>query len=271
MRSLLPLLLLLPACATPTHAPPCFERVQSWTLRSAALAEQRRVFVYLPRGYDAPDARLPVLYMPDGGIGEDLPHVVDAVAAGELWGTMQPVIVVGIENTDRRRDLTGPTDVPKDREIAPRAGGAAAFRTFLRDELMPEVERRYRTGGVTALVGESLAGLFVVETFLEQPELFDHCIAFSPSLWWNDAQLVARAPELLGQRGEDAGTLYLTTANEPGIIAATQRLVAALAAADTDTSWWHYQPMPEQFHDTIYRASAPRALRRTFPAPPRGR
>ncbi len=74
-------------------------------------------------------------------------------------------------------------------------GGSAAFRRFIRAELMPLVNARCRTTGETAIVGESLAGLFVVETFLLEPDLFDTYVAFDPSLWWNDAYLVKRAAE----------------------------------------------------------------------------
>ncbi|WP_198422011.1 alpha/beta hydrolase-fold protein [Stenotrophomonas acidaminiphila] len=58
---------------------------------------------------------------------------------------------------------------------------------------MPEIERRYRTTGSRGIIGESLAGLFIVETLFEQPTLFDTWIAFSPSLWWNDAALTRSA------------------------------------------------------------------------------
>ena len=55
------------------------------------------------------------------------------------------------------------------------------------------IDARYATTGERAIVGESLAGLFVVETFLREPELFDTYVAFDPSLWWNDAGLVTGA------------------------------------------------------------------------------
>jgi len=99
---------------------------------------------------------------------------------------MRPFILVGIENTARRRDLTGPTTSAEDKKIAPKVGGSAAFRQFIREELIPTVKQRYRTTAETAIVGESLAGLFVVETLLLEPGLFDTYLAFDPSLWWNN-------------------------------------------------------------------------------------
>jgi predicted alpha/beta superfamily hydrolase len=82
----------------------------------------------------------PVLYMPDGGIEEDFLHVAGLVQVSVGNGTMRPFILVGIENTARRRDLTGPTTRAEDKKIAPKVGGSAAFRQFIREELMPTVK-----------------------------------------------------------------------------------------------------------------------------------
>ena len=164
---------------------------ETFTIASKSLGETRRINVYAPADYAASaDLRLPVLYMPDGGIKEDFLHVAGLVQVLTGNGTMRPFLVVGIENTERRRDMTAPTEKAEDQRIAPRVGGSAAFRAFIRDELMPEVKKRYRTTNESAIVGESLAGLFVVETFLLAPEMFDTYIAFDPSLWWNDEKLV---------------------------------------------------------------------------------
>jgi predicted alpha/beta superfamily hydrolase len=121
-------------------------------------------------------------------------------------------VLVGIENTQRRRDLTGPTQNEEDKKIAPHVGGSAAFRKFLRDELMPDVKARYRTTDETAIVGESLAGLFVIETFLLEPDLFDTYIAIDPSLWWNDSALVKSASERLRTQPKANKWLWFSSA-----------------------------------------------------------
>ena len=71
----------------------------------------------------------------------------------------------------------------------------------------------------TAIVGESLAGLFAVETFLLEPELFDTYIAIDPSLWWNDRGLVKGAAERLRSRPKLEKTLYLANSDEKEIAA----------------------------------------------------
>jgi predicted alpha/beta superfamily hydrolase len=172
----------------------------SLTIASRVLGERRRINVHLPAGYAASRGRrYPVLYMPDGGLDEDFPHVVNTVDSLIALGAIRPVIVVGIPNTQRRRDLTGPTRVASDSAIAPRVGGSAAFRAFIRDELFPTIAARYRVTDERAIVGESLAGLFIVETLLEAPAMFDHYVAFDPSLWWDRGALVDAAPARLAR------------------------------------------------------------------------
>jgi predicted alpha/beta superfamily hydrolase len=232
----------------------------SFTMDSRTLAERRVINVYTPPGYAASGDSLPVLYMLDGGLAEDFPHVANTIDS--LIGLRQigPVIVVGIQNTERRRDLTGPTSVAQDSTIAPHVGGSAAFRTFIRTELMPEVKRRYRTSDETAIVGESLAGLFIVETFLLEPELFHRYIALDPSLWWNDGALVAGAGARLNHTVAGHRTLFLASASEPTIVEPTARLVDLLKAQHPAWLSWEYEPRPDLEHGTIFRAVAPGAF-----------
>lgn len=238
---------------------------ETFTMASTTLKEVRRINVWTPPAYrDAPDLRLPVLYMPDGGIQEDFLHVAGLLQVSILNGTMRPFILVGIENTERRRDMTGPTESAEDRKIAPRVGGSPAFRAFLRSELMPDVRRRYRTTDETAIVGESLAGLFVVETFLREPDLFDTCIAFDPSLWWNDGRLLAGASDMLRNRPAGSTRLYLAHSDEPGLADVTRRLAGILKTGAFPGVEWHYEPLPGETHATIYHPAALRAFRLLF-------
>lgn len=251
-----------PATPSATPAAPVVQH-ESFTLASRALGEVRRINIYRAPGHAAGGL---VLYMPDGGLQEDFPHVTSAVDAAVRAGEMQPAVVVGIENTERRRDMTGPTAVAKDREIAPRVGGSAAFRAFIRDELMPEVRRRVPGGGRTAIVGESLAGLFVVETFFVEPGMFDVSIALSPSLWWNDQALVRGASERLRAMSGRTETLYIASAGDDDPDGAVAGLAAALRADAPAGLTWYFEPRPDLQHSTIYRAAAPGIFKKLFPA-----
>jgi predicted alpha/beta superfamily hydrolase len=241
---------------------------ETFTIDSKILRERRRINVYTPPGYkESPDARMPVLYMPDGGIAEDFLHVAGLVQVSVGNGTMRPFLLVGIENTQRRRDMTGPTENEDDKKIAPRVGGAAEFRAFIRDELIPQVNARYRTTGERAIVGESLAGLFVVETFLLEPDMFDTYIAFDPSLWWNNQKLVKGAGERLRSRPKLDKRLYFASSDEKGIEEVTQRFAEALAKDAPAGIDWHYEMMPDEKHSTIYHPAALKAFRAVFKLP----
>jgi predicted alpha/beta superfamily hydrolase len=241
---------------------------ETFTIDSRILGETRRINVYFPPAYaEAPNSRLPVLYLLDGGLAEDFLHVVGLVQVLGGNGTMRPFLLVGIENIQRRRDLTGPTENADDKKIAPRVGGSGAFRAFLRRELIPQVEARYRTTKERAIVGESLAGLFVVETFLLERDLFDTYIAFDPSLWWNNQKLVTDAANHLHSGTQRATTLYFACSGEPEITAITQRLATILAKNAPPSVHWHYEQMPAEQHATIFHPGALKAFRAVLQPP----
>ena len=257
------LLLLIAACSRQAveTAPPH----ESFTLDSQVMQETRRINVYLPPDYAATDpARYPVVYMPDGGLQEDFPHIANTIDTAIRGGEMRPVILVGIENTERRRDMTGPTGVASDREIAPRVGGSALFRAFIADELIPHIDDRYRTTDEAGIIGESAAGLFIVETFFLQPELFDTWIALSPSLWWNNHELVDKAAARLEARPDLVGTLFLSSAEETDIVPHVARLGEILQESAPAGLTWYCEPRPDLLHSNIYRTVSPQVLRRMY-------
>ena len=129
---------------------------------------------------------------------------------------------------------------------------------------MPQVKTRYRTTNEKAIVGESLAGLFVMETFLLEPDLFDTYIAFDPSLWWNNRKLVTDAERHLAAHSDLKKTLYFASSDEKEIIENTERLAEILSKKAPSGVNWHYEKMPEEKHSTIYHPAALKAFRRVF-------
>jgi predicted alpha/beta superfamily hydrolase len=256
------LLAMSPVPAAAQAAPQPIVLGHSFIIRSAAFGDDRTVNVRLPDGYDGhPEIRYPVLYLIDGGTDQDFVHIAGTVQLGAIWGGMQDVILVGIASKDRRSELTGPT---ADKDLLaryPSAGHSAVFRTFLRDELKPIVAARYRTNGHDGVIGESLAGLFIAETWLREPGLFENYAAISPSLWWDKEALSREAASLIGPR-QAGHRLLLATANEGAdMLVPVDRFVDALGAA----RGWCYAPNPGLTHATIYHAVSPIALQFLFP------
>lgn len=261
------LFLLALAGAAPAAAQPVPITIgETHVLASKPLAQERVVNVYLPADYATSAKTYPVLYLIDGGLDQDFLHITGTSALGALWARSQEVIVVGVATKDRRRELTGSTQDAALLKEFPTAGGSAAFRAFIRDEVIPMVSKTYRTSGQTGVIGESLAGLFIIETFLTEPDLFDHYAAISPSLWWDDERLSKSAGTLLKTPMLKPHRLYLTIANEGREMqTGVDRLVSALADNKLEGRAWCYAPRPDLTHATIYHSVSPEALQFLFP------
>lgn len=261
-----------PAAAAGPEAPAAGARPlvmgETFTVNSRMMGEARTINVFVPTVYgEKIDAPMPVLYMLDGGMDEDFLHIAGLVQILVSGGGMRPYMLVGIQNTSRRRDMTGPTQVESDKKIAPVVGGSAAFRRFIREELMPEVRARYRTTEESAVVGESLAGLFVVETFFLEPDLFGTYIAIDPSLWWADGELVRSADARLAAWAGGRKSVYLAHSDEPTIAKFTEQLAGAFAARSPRSIEFRSVAMPAEGHQSIYHPAALAAFRAVF-APP---
>ncbi|MCW3837058.1 alpha/beta hydrolase [Sphingomonas canadensis] len=254
-------LLPVPAVAQDEGVPVVIGR--SYVLPSKAMGAGRTINVWLPPGYEGGTQRYPVLYLLDGGLAQDFHHISGIAQLGNVAGMTRDMIVVGIESVDRRNELAFAPADPELRTKYPTAGESARFRRFLAGELKPWVAARYRTSGEDALIGESLAGLFVVETLLRQPALFGAYIAISPSLWWDDMALVKAAPPLLA--GTGGRRLWLMVADEQGM--GVEPFAALLKAQAPAALQWTYKPRPEESHATIYHGAALAAIRELFAVP----
>lgn len=256
------------SCAPPPSTPQPSIPVEtapphdSFTIDSRILGEERKIHVLEPQGPTSHE--LPTLYMLDGGLHEDFPHVATALLAGVADGSLRPMRLVGIENTERRRDLSGETTVASDREMAPRVGGSAPFRRFVREELIPTIEARYAATKERVLIGESLAGYFVLETLFFEPNAFTGYIAIDPSVWWNDRDLVRNAAQRLANIEDTPLTLYLTAANAESNGPDVERLNEILESAAPKSWTIHYAPRPDLEHATIFRAIEAHAYRALF-------
>lgn len=260
--------LVAPAPAKPTSAPQPIVIGTSHAIRSTALGDERTINVVLPAGYAKANKRYPVIYLIDGGVDQDLLHVAGVAQLGSIWGRMDEAILVGVATRDRRRELAGPTSDPELIKKYPTAGASAAFRAFLRDEVKTLVKPNYRTSGNDVVIGESLAGLFIVETYMVEPGLFDGFAAIDPSLWW-DKEALSRRTALIGER-QRGKRLYLAMAKEQSEEpAAITRIVSAGEAARSNLC---LAPRPDLTHATIYQQLEQQALQFLLPpaqaAPP---
>ncbi|TDR20455.1 alpha/beta hydrolase [Marinicella litoralis] len=169
----------------------------SW--HSSVLDEQRSINVYLPQSYhQGSNQDYPVIYLLDGSADEDFIHIAGLVQFGSFsWIKMLPEsIVVGIANVDRKHDMTYPTQNEQDKKDFPTTGGSKQFIQFIKDELQPMVNLKYRTTTNKTIIGQSLGGLLATEILFNHPEMFDNYLIVSPSLWWDDGSLLNSKTEV---------------------------------------------------------------------------
>jgi uncharacterized protein len=242
------------------------------TIQSEILGGPREINVWVPPIADDERAfaRFPAIYVLDGGVDQDFPHIAGLGQLGALSWTHQRLIIVGVKTENRRAELTRQPHNARHAAEFPEAGGARRFQQFLAEEVIPFVEARYPTGEVRTLMGESLAGLFVIDTFLHEPNMFNSYAAISPSLWWDDQHFARDGGHDLEGRAVGNTTIYLTIANEGGATqAGMDRFLRLLEAAPEGSVHWRFvDRSATDTHATIYHGAALDALRWLYPSPP---
>jgi len=194
---------------------------QKLTVRSQVLNEDRTIWVRMPAAAQGRNERYAVAYLTDGGANvNEIGAIIDFLAGANL---MPPLIVVGITNTDRVRDLTpSKADVKNSDgtvDSYPTSGGADKFLDFVQSELVPEIEKRYPAQPFRIIVGHSLGGLFAIHALMSRPQLFQACIATSPSLWWDDFHTLRQAQKFFPGQKEFPKTLFFALGREGGPMA----------------------------------------------------
>lgn len=227
-------------------------------VRSVELGETRTLNVYLPQGYNDTFAKYPVIYLLDGSADEDFIHIAGLVQFLNMIAKMPKSIVVGVANVDRKRDFTFPTQNNVDLKAMPTTGKSQKFINFIEKDLQPYVRQKYRTTLQRTIIGQSLGGLLAAEILLKKPELFDHYIIISPSLWWDDESLLKAAPELLRSHSYVGKKVYLSVGSEGKQMEAdVLKFDQLLRLAGIKPL---FNPMPEENHLTILHNSVYKAF-----------
>jgi predicted alpha/beta superfamily hydrolase len=258
MNSLRPLLLLITSFASTTtfaaptrpKAPPGepVEIARKLTMESKVMGEKRPYFVHLPPGYEHGEERYPLVILLDGeGNIAHTSTTVDFLAGN---ARIPRVLLIGVGNTNRDRDLTPPT--AKLTEENPDGGGAPKFLSFIADELIPEIERTYRTRPYRILIGHSYGGLFATYTLFNRPEVFNAYLSISPSLWYDEQRLVTDAPAFLENHKDLKADLFMTMGNEGGyMLGGASKLTAILGEKAPPALRFVFHPWPEETHGSI--------------------
>lgn len=226
--------------------------------KSKFVAKKRDLVVYVPGIYEKrPDLKFPVLYLEDG---QNLFDPATSFIPGMFWhvgetadaliaqGAIQPLIIVGIYNTDKRLNEYTPT---RDKKLG--GGRADKYGSMLTKELKPFIESNYRAladPGNTGMGGSSLGGLLTVYLGLKFANVFGKLAVLSPSVWWNQRailEFVAHAPLPAGRP-----RIWLDAGTKEG--GSTVQNVTALRDSLVRRGWQgnhdlHFELIPDAQHN----------------------
>src|SRR5215213_1689986 len=247
-------------------AQPATGTVKRLTIKSAVLGEERTVLVRTPAGYEINKVSYPVLYMTDGDA--HMGHTSSTIEFLTQNGRIPDLIVVGVTNTDRTRDLTPAKSTDKNPagELRfPTSGGADNFLKFFETELIPEIEKQYRVQPYRILAGHSLGGLFAIHALISKPGLFNSYVAVSPSLQWENGEALKRAEDFLKNQKELKATLFVSLGNEPGAIGESfDRFRELLSKSSIKGFEWQAERMADEDHGSVVLRSHYFGLRKVY-------
>lgn len=226
-------------------------------INSQILNEERTILVRVPANYNRSGEKFPVLYMLDAHPPQNA--MMAGIVEQQSWGGMMPeMIIVGIQNTNRNRDLT-PTKTDR-----PDSGGGENFLKFLETEVIPLVEKNYRTHPFRIFAGHSLGGLTAVYAFAAKPDLFDAYIAASPVLHWDDKFVIKRTEEFFKQKRDFNKTLFISVGDEPDYMDGFNSFQDLLKKSKPKNLEYEFQHFKEENHGSIVLPAYFFGLRKVF-------
>lgn len=225
---------------------------KAFLLNSKILNEPRSIWIYLPSDYNSTNQAYPVIYLLDGeGHFKYVSELVNFLS-GYDRNRMPEVIVVGIGNINRGKDLNlihpvlnGKTDSGNVLTTA----GAGKFIKFIQQELVPYIDNSYRTQPYRIIAGHSLAGQFALYAKIKAPDLFKSTILISPAIHDNNEKLLSDFGMLLQNNKQLSGKLFITIGNEN-----TQKvdfLVEQLKAFAPKSFDWNFKQYKDENHFSV--------------------
>lgn len=183
-------------------------------LHSNILNEDREFWIILPDSYNDKESSYksyPLLIVLDGNVHfKSVSGMVNYMSSNLYRNCKIPeMIVVGVINVDRRRDYT------PDKIITVRqnnSGGGENFLSFLEDELIPELDQKYRTEPYRILFGHSLGGLLATHAYMKEKTLFNSFIAVDPSFGTWDSETMDKKLDSMTEHSFER-FIYIATAN----------------------------------------------------------
>ena len=270
-RVLPPLGLLASLCTVVAHSYSQADSIsvvlgEKLSLPSKVLNEDRVVWIHTPSTYADCAFACPVLYLLDGQW--HFPHAVMTVEYLSRRLKIPPMIVVGIQNTNRRKDfepIYTPTSDPGRPDNTPLEIGSDGFERFLREELIPYVDLHYRTMPLRILEGHSLGAMFATTVLQQTPELFNSFIVLSPAYYGENLTLVERLGRFLVDHPDLRKSIFVALGSEWDLIhQGVDSLISQLVDHAPPSLRWHLEHYPHEDHNSVPLLSTYEGLRFVF-------
>lgn len=244
------------------------------TIHSKILNEDRKVYVHSPK-VDSADLnkRFPVLYLLDGDNHfELLAQYADYLSRPDVLA-MPKMIVVGISNTNRTRDLTPTNSITNymgkpDSNSYKLSGGNENFLQFIEKELIPIIDKNYKTDSYKTFAGHSFGGVSSLNCMLTHPNMFDAYVAISPSIWWDNEYILRITKEKLKNGSLLDKKLFFSNGDEGGSNSffhkSLLKLDSTLAEKKIKKLDYKYKYYPTETHMTVPLVAYFDALRFIF-------
>lgn len=142
-------------------------------IKSMTLKEDRNINILLPESYDGSINSFPVIYILDAEYKFNPAFGVYSYMT--YWNGVPDAILVGISNPSRESRV-------RDYLPTPYGGNADNFLSFFKNELIPFIDKNYKSSGENYIVGHSHGGIFALYSFLKDPDLFKGYITCDPSI-----------------------------------------------------------------------------------------
>lgn len=183
-------------------------------VHSEILQQDREFSVYFPPSYNATvNQKYPVLYILDGDY--NFQYVAGFLelqgAISEIIPEMILVAISGKGTNEYRKNCKPKIDGVED------SGNAEEVASFIEKELIPYVNKNYKASDYKIFGGHSVGGIFVVNTAINHPNLFNNYIAISPALWWGKNAMEDVLKNTWGKTESTTASLYISLANEKGM------------------------------------------------------
>ncbi len=250
------------------------------SLKSEINGKVYQLFVSLPDNYSSMDTlRYPVVYFLDGKQNFRLFQSIRGML--DNHGLIESIILIGISDstsdflqmsTSRRADFTPSYDARNDSlhtknliipAVIPKSGGGQAFLSSIQKEIIPFIDRIYKTTDDRGLIGHSFGGLFVSYCLLESPDLFKRYGILSPSFWWNNKEMITRETKFSERNKVLSARVFLSVGSLEGesMVRSMTSFADSLKSRNYKDLILTTQIFENETHSSVIPASINRTLR----------